>query len=176
MSVQATDVRARLDVPNETVSIEREIEIAARPEIVWEFLVDPEKAQRWMGVAAALDPRPGGLYRVEITPGNVARGAFVVLDRPRRLVHTWGWEPGGEVPLPPGGSTVEIDLIANGSGGTTLRLRHHGLPAVRRDGHARGWEHYLPRLVVAAQGGDPGPDPWAAERTSSQPASSEAER
>jgi hypothetical protein len=28
-----------------------------------------------------------------------------------------------------------------------------------RDGHQVAWETYLPRLVIAASGGDPGPDP-----------------
>jgi uncharacterized protein YndB with AHSA1/START domain len=47
-------------------AVRREIAIAASPETVWEFLVQPEKATRWMGQAAALDPRPGGEYRVEV--------------------------------------------------------------------------------------------------------------
>ena len=36
-------------------SVEREFAIAARPETVWEFLVDPQKATRWMGREAWLD-------------------------------------------------------------------------------------------------------------------------
>jgi uncharacterized protein YndB with AHSA1/START domain len=74
----------------EKTSVVRELEIAASPDTVWEFLVDPEKATRWMGQAADFDPRPGGLYRVEVIPGNIALGEFVELDRPRRLVFSWG--------------------------------------------------------------------------------------
>ena len=45
-----------------------------------------------------------------------------------------------------------------------LRLRHLGLPtADQRKAHREGWDHYLARLVVVAAGGDPGPDPWAAD-------------
>ena len=29
-----------------------------------------------------------------------------------------------------------------------------------RSRHARGWDHYLPRLAAVASGGDPGLDPW----------------
>ena len=47
-----------------------------------------------MGQSASFDPRPGGLYRVEVMPGNTARGEFVELDPPRRLVFTCGWESG----------------------------------------------------------------------------------
>ena len=36
-------------------AVSREIQIAASPETVWEFLVQPEKATRWMGQAAALE-------------------------------------------------------------------------------------------------------------------------
>ena len=79
----------------ETTAVEREIAIAASPDTVWEFLVDPEKATRWMGQTASFDPRPGGQYRVEVIPGETAVGEFVELDPPRRLVHTWGWQPGG---------------------------------------------------------------------------------
>jgi uncharacterized protein YndB with AHSA1/START domain len=143
-----------------TDAITRELEIAASPETVWEFLVDPEKAVRWMGVAADLDPRPGGIYRVEVLPGQVATGAFVELDPPRRLVHTWGWESGAGVVVAAGSTTIEIELIPNGEG-TTLRFVHRDLPdggAVER--HAHGWDHYLERLVTAAAGRDAGTDPW----------------
>ena len=148
-----------------TTAIEREIAIAARPETVWEFFVDPEKACRWMGLSAELDPQPGVIYRVEVIPGNVARGVFVELDPPRRLVYTWGWEPGpdGPNPVPPGSSTVEIGLEAAG-GGTRLTFVHRDLPGVEAArSHAEGWDHFLQRLVTAAQGGDPGRDPWLGE-------------
>ena len=70
----------------EQTAVVRELTIAARPETVWEFLVDPEKATRWMGIEATLEPEPGGTYRVTVLPGNVASGQFVEVDRPRRLV------------------------------------------------------------------------------------------
>jgi uncharacterized protein YndB with AHSA1/START domain len=146
----------------EKTSVVRELEIGASPETVWEFLVDPEKATRWMGQSADFDPRPGGLYRVEVIPGNVAIGEFVEVDRPRRLVFTWGWEPGEHTAsgVAPGTSTIEIELAPSGSG-TTLRFSHTGLPSEEAaQSHAHGWDHYLPRLVTAAGGGDAGVDPW----------------
>jgi uncharacterized protein YndB with AHSA1/START domain len=148
-----------MEAATETM-VERELEIAASPETVWEFLVDPEKATRWMGSQAWLDPRPGGQYRVDVIHGHVASGEFVELDRPRRLVYTFGWEPEGgeENPVPPGSSTIEITLEPSGQG-TALRFRHSGLPGTEMaQAHAHGWDHYLGRLVVAAGGGDPGED------------------
>lgn len=144
----------------EGVLVERQIAIAASPETVWELLVDQDQAIRWMGVVASFDPTPGGIYRVEVVPGQVARGAFVEIDPPRRLVLTWGWEPGSRSPVPPAESTVEFDLTRTAEG-TLLRLTHRGLPdAAARESHAQGWEHYLGRLMLLAAGADPGVDPW----------------
>lgn len=143
----------------ETVQIERQIHIEARPETVFEFLVDPEKACRWMGTAADLEPRPGGIYSVDVTGRYHARGEYVVVDPPRRVVFTWGWDQ-GEHPVPPGSSTVEVTLEPAGDG-TRLTLRHSGLPDEEQvTQHGHGWEHYMERLRVAAAGGDPGVDPW----------------
>jgi uncharacterized protein YndB with AHSA1/START domain len=151
-----------MESATETTTVAREIAIAASPETVWQFLVDPDKATRWMGQVAELDPRPGGLYRVAVVPGHTARGEFVELDPPHRLVQTWGWEPGedGPNPVPPGSSTIEIDLVPEGEG-TLLRFTHRDLPdAAATESHAHGWDHYLGRLAIAAPGDDPGPDPW----------------
>jgi uncharacterized protein YndB with AHSA1/START domain len=151
-----------MESATETTTIAREIAIAASPDTVWQFLVDPDKATRWMGQVAELDPRPGGLYRVAVVPGYTARGEFVELDPPHRLVQTWGWEPGedGPNPVPPGSSTIEIELVPEGEG-TLLRFTHRDLPdAAATESHAHGWDHYLGRLAIAAPGGDPGPDPW----------------
>jgi uncharacterized protein YndB with AHSA1/START domain len=149
-----------VDATTETTAVERELTIAASPETVWEFLVDPDKHTRWMGSAATLDPRPGGEYRVDVIAGHVASGEFVELDPPRRLVYTFGWEPEGgqQNPVPPGASTIEIELVPEGDG-TTLRFRHSGLPSAdAAQAHSHGWDHYLARLAVAASGGDPGED------------------
>jgi hypothetical protein len=75
------------------------------------------------------------------------------------VVFTFGWEAEGS-PEPPGSTTVEVTLVPDGEG-TLLRLVHSGVPEEIRGGSTEGWDHYLPRLVVAAEGGEPGPDPWA---------------
>ena len=144
---------------SETIAIERELVIAASPETVWRFLVDPDKLGMWMGQQFWSEPRVGGLYRVEVIPGNIARGEFLEIDPPRRLVHTWGWE-GGENPTGPGSTTIEYELTPEGDG-TRLRFVHSGFRTDEsKASHSHGWDHYFARLTVAAAGGDAGPDPW----------------
>jgi uncharacterized protein YndB with AHSA1/START domain len=147
----------------ERLSVERELEIAASPETVWQFFVDPEKALRWWGTTVEIDARVDGAYRVEVNPGRTVSGVFVELEPPTRLVYTFGWEEGS--PLRPGASIVEIELRPSPQG-TTLRFVHRDLPDEETaTSHTRGWDHYLERLSVAAAGGDPGTDPWlSAER------------
>jgi uncharacterized protein YndB with AHSA1/START domain len=147
-----------MSATTETVAVEREVAIAASPETVWEFLVDPDKAVLWMGQTATFDLRPGGLYRVEVLPGNTASGEFVEIEPPHRLVLTWGWE--GQDSVPPGSTTVEFELRPTEEG-TLLRLTHRNLPGTESAArHGHGWEHYVGRLAVVAAGGDPGVDPW----------------
>jgi uncharacterized protein YndB with AHSA1/START domain len=151
-----------MESTTEKVSLEREVQIAASPETVWEFLVNEDKVALWMGESITLDARPGGAYRHFVVPGHVAAGEFVELEPPHRLVYTWGWEPGEEGPntVPPGTSTVEIELVPQ-DGGTLLRFTHRDLPSAESaESHAHGWEHYLARLAIAAPGGAPGVDPW----------------
>src|SRR5207302_10330022 len=135
--------------------------LAAGPETVFDFFTDPDKQIQWMGRAAELDPRPGGTYRVDINGRDIARGEYVELDPPRRVVITWGWES-EESSVRPGSSTVEVTLSPEGEG-TRVRLVHHGLPSEdSQAAHRHGWENYMLRLASAAAGGDPGGDPWAA--------------
>lgn len=136
--------------------IVRELRIAARPETIFEFFVDPQKIVRWKGRLASLDPRPGGGFLVDFNGDDIAAGEYVEIDPPNRVVFTWGWKAPGH-PIPPGTSTVEVTFTADGDG-TLVRFVHSGLPQPAVEEHASGWDHFLPRLQVVAEGGDPGPD------------------
>jgi uncharacterized protein YndB with AHSA1/START domain len=144
---------------NEAPAVEREIWIAARPDVVFSYFTDPAKLLCWKGVAAELDPRPGGIFRVNVTGREIARGEYVEIVPYSRIVFTWGWEGEGS-PVPPGASTVEVTFTAEGDG-TIVRLVHRDLPSGAEPEFAAGWDHFLPRLAAAASGVDPGPDPWA---------------
>jgi uncharacterized protein YndB with AHSA1/START domain len=48
-------------------NIERQIFIAASPETVFRFFVEPAFTARWFGQQHTLDPRPGGIFRVQVS-------------------------------------------------------------------------------------------------------------
>jgi uncharacterized protein YndB with AHSA1/START domain len=152
-----------MNAATETTVYERTLSIGASPETVWEFFVDPKKAMQWMGIDAELDPQAGGVYRCVVIPGHTAIGEFVELDRPNRIVFTWGWD--GSESVPPGSSTIEVDLTGDDEG-TSVRFVHNLSTAEAAASHKTGWDHYLPRLEIAAAGGDPGEDPWVTEAPS----------
>jgi uncharacterized protein YndB with AHSA1/START domain len=137
----------------DTKIIERVITIEASPETVFRLLTDPAQYIRWKGSLAELEPRPGGRFRVEFAGRtDAAAGKFVEVVPNRRVVFTWGWE--GNEHVPPGASTVEIDLEPEGRS-TRLRLVHRGLPEDAIAGHAEGWDYFLPRLEDVAEGRAP---------------------
>jgi uncharacterized protein YndB with AHSA1/START domain len=138
----------------EQIVVERWID--APPDVVFALLTDAEQWTRWQGTEAYLDPRPGGVFRVNVRGDGFTSGEFVAVEPSRRVAFTWGFERPGH-PLPAGSTLVEIELTPE-DGGTRLRLTHRRLPAGFED-VGRGWEHYADRLRLVAAGVDPGPDP-----------------
>ena len=137
--------------------IEREVFIAAPPETVFEFLIDAQLMARWIGSFQQIDPRPDGIFQVEVSPGNIACGEYTEVVPFRRVAFTWGWnslDPELAV-LRPGTSLVAIELEPK-DGGTLLRLRHSRLPDGLEPIHAERWSVYLGRLasVIRAGSGD----------------------
>jgi uncharacterized protein YndB with AHSA1/START domain len=145
----------------ELTALECVVTIEARPETIFPFFTDEDLWSQWGGVGT-LDPRPGGIFRSAVNATHIARGEFVEIDPPHRVVFTWGWE-GEESSVPPGSSTVEVTLTPQGEQ-TTVHLIHRDLPSPESaESHTTGWEHYLERLRILGMGGDPGRDPWAEE-------------
>ncbi len=132
------------------------IEIDAEPADVFEYLVTPEAMTAWMGQRAVLEPQPDGVFEVDIA-GSPIRGRYLEVERPCRVVVSWG--VAGSDDLPPGASTVAFTLTSTARG-TRVDVVHYGLPDPLLAGHADGWAHFLPRLVIVAQGRDAGHDYW----------------
>lgn len=138
---------------SDPIVVERRIQ--APPSVVYEYLTDGEKWASWQGTGASVEARPGGDVVLSMPNGTTARGRFMELVPDQRVAFTWGWDD--HPSIPPGSTAVEIDLLPDGEG-TLVRLTHSGLPADEVPLHRTGWEHYLPRLAVVAQGRNPGPD------------------
>jgi uncharacterized protein YndB with AHSA1/START domain len=140
-------------------SVVHEMVLPAPPGEVFDMFVDAERLVRWIGISADLEPRPDGRFRFEVMPGQYCEGNYVIVDRPHRVVFTWGWSDPG-MGVPPGSSTVEVTFEPAGSElSTRLRLVHRGLPGTERARllHDDGWSRFLVRLE-AVVGGEAPPD------------------
>jgi uncharacterized protein YndB with AHSA1/START domain len=140
----------------ENDAVVHELVLPVTPAEAFEMFVDPRRLVRWIGLSAELDPRPGGRFRFEVMPGQHCEGRYEVVDRPHRLVFTWGWEDAG-MGVSPGGSRVEVTFTPAAPDGraTTLRLVHSGLGADARPLHDDGWIRFLDRLTAVLEGRDP---------------------
>jgi uncharacterized protein YndB with AHSA1/START domain len=119
------------------------VRIGAPPADVFPYFVDPALMIQWIGEWADLHPEPGGLFALDFSKTPV-RGEYLEIDPPRRVVFTWG--VAGRESLPPGSTTVEVTLTADGPD-TVVQLLHHGLPTEAFDSHLEGWTIRLERLA-----------------------------
>jgi uncharacterized protein YndB with AHSA1/START domain len=136
--------------------VERRVSVP--PDQVFVYFTDAERWLRWQGTDAQVELRPGGVWRVNVTGDGYASGRIVEVVDNQRIVFTWGWER-DDMPVPPGSSTVAIDLLPDGEG-TIIRLTHSGLPPDSIEIHRTGWDNYVARLARVGEGRDPGPDPF----------------
>jgi uncharacterized protein YndB with AHSA1/START domain len=138
-------------------AVVHEIVLAAPPSEVFDMFVDAEKLVRWIGIAADLEARADGRFRFELMPNQYCEGRYVVVDRPRRVVVTWGWSD-PSMGVPPGSSIVEVTFKPEDSGRRTrLRLVHRGLPDAEQGRllHDDGWNRFLARLQAVLAGEAP---------------------
>jgi len=124
--------------------ISTSVRIAAAPEVVFPYFTDPQLMVTWIGERAELDARPGGTFSVDVGEA-AARGSYVTVEPPHRVVFTWGIPE--DATLPPGSSTVEVELVADGAD-TIVNLTHRDLPPDREPDHLEGWERCLGVLVA----------------------------
>lgn len=129
-----------------TTTIEHVVDIDAPPGIVFDLWTTTDGLTAWWGVSAAVDPRPGGPIRVDIDGEHIMVGEIVELERPHRLMFTFGWE--GREPAP--ASTTVVVTIEASPTGSRLVLRHSGLPVEFVGSHAEGWTHFLGTRLRAA--------------------------
>ena len=139
-------------------SIERELRIDARPEVVYEVLTSPRYIREWWDAETDADmssATTGSLTWTDESTGTSQSEHFTVVDAdpPRTFSFTWVADEAARSLL------VTFTLDADGAG-TRLRLvesgfREHGWDAVTveatyRD-HVRGWDTCLANLAETAE-------------------------
>jgi uncharacterized protein YndB with AHSA1/START domain len=129
----------------------REVLVKADPSTIYALLIEPGM-QSWLGTDLEFDPRPGGLYKINVGGDHPALGEFVVVKPNEEVTFTFGWNEPGH-PIPAGSTKVAITLIPEGEE-TRVRLVHSGLPDDAISDHEEGWQHFLDRLAIVAAGGE----------------------
>jgi activator of HSP90 ATPase len=118
--------------PNQArTSLHQEIELNAAPEHIFHILLDSKEFAGVTGMAATIDPSPGGEFK---TFGGVIEGRNIEIVPSSRIVQAWRpayWTPGVY-------SLVHFELKAS-STGTTLVLDHTGFPEGDFDHLDPGW-------------------------------------
>src|SRR5215203_393500 len=124
------------------------VAIAAPPSVVYSFFADPERATRWLGESALMECVKGGAVRIAYPNGDVAVGSVETASQ-AKIVFSWGYENGVNG-VDAGATTVTVELRPTRTG-TTLTLRHSGLPTDEmRANHLAGWRYYIGTLAVVA--------------------------
>jgi uncharacterized protein YndB with AHSA1/START domain len=126
---------------------------AASPERVFDAWLDPKRAGRWLFatphgemVRVEVDPRVGGSFRfVDRRDGEDVEhvGTYLELDRPRRLVFTFG------VPKFSAETTRVTVEIAPLGAGCELTLTHEGVLPDYTSRTQAGWTAILDGLDAA---------------------------
>ncbi len=155
-----------------TDSVEREILIAATPEVVWGVITEPEQIGRWFSDEADVEARAGADGKLTWKPGG--RGGDresdmivpirVVEAEPfRRFSFRWN-HPQDAAPEENNSALVEFSLIQEGDA-TRLRVVESGIGAVTHDetgraryleDHEQGWERHLGELIDYVASKPPG--------------------
>jgi uncharacterized protein YndB with AHSA1/START domain len=152
-------------------TLNRTLVIRATPEVVFRFFTDNARWASWWGEGSTIDPRPGGPVLIRYPGGIEVAGEVLEVERPKRIVFTYGFVSG--TPIPAGSSRVTIDLTPDADG-TRLRLFHELPDAKVRDEHVQGWRYQLSVFanVVAGEvfsGASDATDAWFAAWSIAEP-------
>ena len=145
--------------------IEREIDIDAPIEVVWDVITQPEHITGWFTDSAVIDVRPGAEGRFGWDEKATNRATFVNVqiervEPPNVFAFRWNY-PDGAGAGPATAPLVEFTLEPRGTG-THLLLVESGLQGIdqtdeEKDAyfadHTKGWDVIVPRLgdYVTAQ-------------------------
>ena len=125
--------------------------IRAPRERVFDAWTTPEEIRKWHAPGpltvslVEVDLRPGGRYRIHMREpdGKEHRvgGVYREVDRPRKVVYTWGWEGDHVVK----DSLVTLEFHDRGDS-TEVVLTHAIADDKERASHTNGWTSIMDKL------------------------------
>jgi uncharacterized protein YndB with AHSA1/START domain len=129
-----------------TLRIERVFDAA--PEVVFDAWTSVEALRAWWPAGpgwdtpvAEVDVRVGGRVRLVMRDLDGAefggQGAYLTIDRPRRVAFTWRWD---DPSLGAEEQVVDVSFADNGDGTTTVVLTNTGLTEADERSHREGWD------------------------------------
>ncbi len=133
-----------------TVEVERRV--GARPERVFDALLDPSMVRTWLAapdaggaVSVELDARVGGTFSFVVRRDGETiadSGQYLEIDRPRALSFTWRVP---RVSLETGVVTIQLMPVGNE---TAVTLRHEGVFAEHEERTERGWSAAIESIAL----------------------------
>ena len=100
---------------SQRVTVERDVEVAAPVEHVWERITDSTMVTEWMGGEVDIEPSPGGDITFLPRGGPAVWGTVEEVIVGRRI--QWSWRTDDGLP-----SLIEIELSPGASDGSTRVL------------------------------------------------------
>jgi uncharacterized protein YndB with AHSA1/START domain len=133
--------------------IERELQVKAPIERVWQVVTDPAYVARWFGDTAEIELRPGGAMLLGWTDHGDFNAVVERVDPPREFAFRWNRDPA--VPIGAGAVSTLVEFsLSPVDGGTRLRLVESGFAAdEHRKENETGWDQELAELVAFAESG-----------------------
>ncbi|HEY3562906.1 MAG TPA: SRPBCC domain-containing protein [Kribbella sp.] len=136
-------------------SVEREVYVEARPEVVWAAVTQPEVFARWYAFGGAeIDLRPGGRLVMRWDEHGEYLGFVEKVEPGRRFAYRYAVVPAVE-PTPGNANLVEFTLTPEGEG-TRLLVVESGYERLDDPGAtppeqaARSWDNALGLLAELA--------------------------
>jgi len=136
-------------------SVEREVYVEARPEVVWAAVTQPETFARWYAFGGAeIDLRPGGRLVMRWDEHGEFRGFVEKVEPGRRFAYRYAVDPGVE-PAPGNANLVEFTLTPEAEG-TRLLVVESGFERLDDqqdvEQSAQAWDNALAALIELAPG------------------------
>jgi len=135
--------------------IEREIVIAAPPDVVWGIVTEPKQMSQWLCDAADFEARAGTYGSMSWNEYGSFRVHVVRVERPRTFSFRWVFPEDSE-PNETNSLLVEFTLTDE-NGATRVRLvesgfraiagRHAGGNAAYIASREHGWDQYMMQLL-----------------------------